>query len=550
MLKMCWKHKISIVAVWVLVTAGVAGVVYMLPAVYSAEALILVDGQKIPERYVSSTVSNDVQDRLATISQQILSTDRLKKIIDDFDLYRKQRKSYVQEEILQMMRKDVTVKLERGWTNSKPGAFRVAYSGTDPAIVAQVANRIANLYIEENLRTREVQAEGTAEFIQTQLDEAKKKLESLESAVSAYKMKHNGELPEQQGAMFTTLSQLQMEAHANRDALTKAQESRAVLQNALELAQANLRMLLDRPAGAPIPAAFHLGADAGAPAPTVRGPQKASQILQEQLEQLQTRYGDAYPDVKRLRREIAEARAQEAKAPAPRPAAPAGSAAKSPAPLTRPAAGDSPEILQARDRVQVLQSQIVQADKDIETRKTATDHLASQIADYQGRVANIPLREQELEDITRDYDNTKALYRSLLDKKNSADIAFDMEQRQKSERFTIIDPARVPEKPVKPDRMALDALGSLIGLGLGLVLSLAQEIRKDILLGDWELPKDVLVLGRIPRFSVALTIGNHHARSRKFGLWSWRKRLAVISSALASALGILAVGFYLMHHHF
>src|SRR5258708_7806932 len=136
--RILWKRKFLILICWVMVSSTVAVVVYRLPTLYTAEALILVDAQKIPEKFVTSTVSTDVQDRLASISQQILSSNRLKKIIEDFDLYRIEKKSAVQEEILDKMRQDITIKLERGWIGNRPGAFRIGYQGRDPAIVAQV----------------------------------------------------------------------------------------------------------------------------------------------------------------------------------------------------------------------------------------------------------------------------------------------------------------------------------------------------------------------------------------------------------------------------
>jgi hypothetical protein len=130
------------------------------PGVYKAEAVILVDSQKVPERYVASTANADVQDRLATISQQILATSRLQKIIDTYHLYQREKTRLPQEEIIEMMRKDTKISLERGWSQDRTSAFRIAYQGRDPATVADVANQIGNLFIEENLRTRENHAEG------------------------------------------------------------------------------------------------------------------------------------------------------------------------------------------------------------------------------------------------------------------------------------------------------------------------------------------------------------------------------------------------------
>ena len=238
--RMLWKRKYSIVLIWVAVSALGVYQVKRIPAVYSAEALVFIDSQKIPEKYVSSTVSTDVQSRFDSITQQILSRTRLTQIIRDFDLYHEERKVRYPEEILDLMRKDITITPVKGWRGIQPGAFRVAYEGRNPVIVAGVANRIANLYVEENLKTREVQAEGTSEFLEAQLKDAKKGLDEMEAAVSAFKARHNGELPQQENALASALSRLQVELEANRDALNRAQESKVLLENSLSMAQETL----------------------------------------------------------------------------------------------------------------------------------------------------------------------------------------------------------------------------------------------------------------------------------------------------------------------
>src|SRR5215475_8977643 len=113
--RMLWKRKIAIVLLWSIVSAIAYFVVKRIPAMYKAETLILVDSQKIPDKYVASTVVTDAQDRLASISQQILSAGRLEKIVEDFDLYREERKTRFKEDIISMMRRDIETTLERAW---------------------------------------------------------------------------------------------------------------------------------------------------------------------------------------------------------------------------------------------------------------------------------------------------------------------------------------------------------------------------------------------------------------------------------------------------
>ena len=539
LLRMCWKHKIGIVVIWIVITVLALAIVYRLPAIYTSEAVILVEAQKIPTTYFASTVTTDIQDRLATISQQILSAARLQRIIDDFNLYASERKNHVQEEILEMMRKDIIVKQDKGWTNNKPGAFRVGYMGRNPAVVAQVANRIANLYIEENMRTRETQAEGTAEFVQTQLQETRKQLNSVESAITAYKQRHNGELPEQATVIGGTLARLQMEQSANREAIARAEASRSLIENTLTLAESTVEALSQQHA-AP------LVATPGGPVTAVRGvpppPQKQSELLQAQLEELRSRYAEGHPDIRRLKLDIATAKMIEAKhdqavAATPKPQPPAPAAKDNNAVAQASAPGEGAAVGQARERVQVLKSQIELTDKEINGRKAEQERIAAGIADAQARLTNIPVREQELAQIMRDYNNVSGTYQGLLGKETSAKMSTDMELRQKSERFTIVDEARPGEKPVNQNRIAYGALASVAGLLIGLCFAVGQEFRKDLVLGSWELPPSANVLARVPRIAAP-------GRTPRF--WSVGgkpKQAAVVSSVLIGM--IVAAKVYL-----
>lgn len=188
MIKMIWKQKWPLLGVWIILSVATVVVVQHVRPTYRAEVVVLVDSQKIPERYVSSTVNTEIQDRLAAVSERILSFSNLKKVIDDFSLYRRDSQSLSAEELTDRMRKDINIKFDRGWTGNRSGAFRIAYSGEDPNVAAQVVNRLGVLFVDENLRAREVQAVGTEQFIVAQLAEAKKTLDHLEAKVSQYKL--------------------------------------------------------------------------------------------------------------------------------------------------------------------------------------------------------------------------------------------------------------------------------------------------------------------------------------------------------------------------
>lgn len=533
--RMLWKRKLLIVVIWFSVGLTAAVVVSRLTPSYYAEALIMVDSQKIPEKYVDSAVSSNVQDRLAAITSQILSSARLKKMIADFNLYPAQSRMVSQEELLSRLRNDIKVNVERA--GERTNAFRVGYIGRDPAITAQVANRLANFYVEENLKTREVLAEGTSEFLEAQLQEAKRKLDGLEAALSRYKVRFSGELPQQENALAGTLGRLQVELQANNDALRRVQENKVVLQAALtgaEAAVAALQQAID--AGRPLPAVT-------LPEAPVRPP-KRSEALIAQLEQLQLRYSDEHPDIVRLKNEIARVQGWEeqqerglaAAPPAAKPA-PAGRTPRAPA--------IAPELAQARERASTLKTQIGLADKEIVSRRAEHERIRGEMLRYQSRIEKLPLREQEMASITRDYEISKANYQNLLGKKISAEMATDMEKRQKSERFTLLDPARMPEKPFEPKVQLWIILASLGGLGIAAAVAMGVEMRSGVLLGEWELPANTPVLGRLPFIDITPSeafagIGPGLA-GRVAG---WKTRYVLLSSVLVSLLGVILAGLY------
>lgn len=369
-IKMIWKRKWLLLGVWPILTASTVIVVHNLRPTYRAEVVVLVDSQKIPEHYVPSTVNTEVQDRLATISQQILSFRRLEKVIDDYSLYQRERKSLTAEELIDRMRKDINIKLERGWTGSRPGAFRIAYSGEDPNAVAQVANRLSVLFVDENLRTREVQAVGTEEFIIAQLAEAKKTLDYLEAKVSQYKLSHSGELPEQQQSLISTLAQLRSILDASRDNLNRAQEAKVTLENNLSMTEVTLHALEKSRAER-----------ARAEAAPALPPMAQSEVLQARYANMLKRYSPNHPDAQALRRAI-EAAIEEERSRAQQTAV-------NPAPIKPEATGaasDELQLEQTRERVRTLKSQIAQAERELIAHKAEQDQILKEISAYQDRL--------------------------------------------------------------------------------------------------------------------------------------------------------------------
>ncbi len=537
-----WKQKLAILAVWVGVSITAFLVTRLLPKVYQAEALVLLESQRIPHDFVNpTTVRADLWERLSSLDQRVLSHTQLLALIESFGLYRKEAKKLNQEELVARMRKDIHIALEQGLGNSnRPPAFRVIYQGPKPEEVAQVANRLAYLFIEQDLRERSVEAVGTAEFLESRLEAARQQLQEQERRLSQYKTAHNGELPEQEGALMGTLSRLQTQLSANQEAVRQAQQDKFFAKNALDVAVASAGELT---ALSRRPNASLGGADSAAAAALEDPKVRAVRDLKRQLLELRQKYTENHPEVLKAKESLRELEAEvkaenlEAAAAAKNdPAASDGSrSAASAADLDpgNPAMVSllGPEMRRREEQIHQLEAQVKSQDNRIDMLRTSQEHLLTSISEAEHQIQQLPMREQEMASLERDYEITKANYQSLLKKRMDADLAMEMEKRQKSEKFVLLEPARVPERPIKPKVLLISALGSIAGLMLGVAFGAAREIKSNVFLGEWELPKELNVMGRVPHFGVGVV-----ERTRL----SFRR--LVIASSILTLLVMLGIG--------
>jgi len=487
-----WKRKVMIIIAWLSISAAGIAIVYRWPPTYSADALVMVESQRIPETYVTATVQADLQERLDKIKQQVLSYDRLHKMIEKFDLYRKQRATHVDQEIAEMMRADVSLTLEKGWSTERPAAFRVSYQAPTPKLAAQVANQIGHFFIDENLRAREVQAVGTSEFLESRLAESRKALLAQEERLRQYKLSFNGELPEQENALLAAMSQGKAELIGIQDGLNRAHQNKLMLENALAAATTALkdREELAVKAREERAAAAVKQAEEANQLAAAAYPQQRVERLRAELKTARARYSEKHPDVQAALAELGRAEA-EAKA-----------AVNSISRHVQPVASDDPHIGEAligeRERIAGLRSQLLSLATETASLEMQRSRLLSELGSLQARIARLPVREQQLITVTRDYEISKASYQSMLDKKLASDVAANMEKQQKAEKFVMLEEAREPEKPVRPKRALLSALSVLFGLALSVALACGLEFKNGQLFGEWELPPGTAILARIP----------------------------------------------------
>jgi polysaccharide chain length determinant protein (PEP-CTERM system associated) len=408
----------------------------VMPNIYRATVTVLVDRQQIPETLVAPTVTSALETRLKTISQEILSRPRLEALRTQFGLYPDLEDRVSPEQIIERMRNDIHLELKgvdvRGQSQATV-AFSLSYQGAAPLTVARVANTLASFYIEENMKVRERQASGTAEFLRVQLRETRRRLDQQEQSVSEFKRRYMGELPQQMEANLATLERLQMQLRLNADGQTRAQERRSFLRAQLsEVAS---------------------GSSVGPGGTRESAPSRLARLRQD-LTELRTRYSDKYPDVVAIEAEIAvltrELAAKTTTNSEPEPAA-------------------LPSPLASR-----LKESLTEAETDLKVLKAEEIRLRASIRAYQQRVEKIPEREQEFKELARDYETTREFYQSLLKRHDEAQIAESMEQRQKSEQFRIIEPAAAPTRPIT-NRGRLIVMIMVMSIGLAVAVVVAAE---------------------------------------------------------------------------
>jgi polysaccharide chain length determinant protein (PEP-CTERM system associated) len=424
-----------------------------------------------------------------------------------------------------MMQKDVSVSIVSNYGGSQDlEAFRIGFRGMEARLVAQVANDLATQFIDENLKAREQQSSGTTEFLQNQLQESKKVLEAQESRLKEFKLKHLGEMPEQQSANLQILGQLQSQLQLESEALARAEQQRSTIQ--ILIPQATPVVDLDDTDSVASPSA----AAAVAKAAPKESPLVA---LKARLTLLQQRYGDQHPDIRKLKLQIADEEVKQA-------AVAAASEAVATAAPTEP----KPDAPQARKAPvpppsysnPVLQSQLKAAGDEILKHQSEQRRLNKQITIYQAKLEAIPVREQEVTSLVRDYEISKAHYSQLLDKGLSAETATQLEIRQKGEKFSILDPAQPAERPTSPNRDMINMAGGAAGLGLGLLLALIT----DFLGVSITAPRQITEAFGIPVLEVIPVIQTFTDRRTR------KKRLvwATVSCLVATVLASCAILIY------
>lgn len=545
-----------------LVFLVLSAIAVLMPAVYRSSSTILIEEQQIPADFVRSTVTGFADQRIQSLTQQILSRVKLWDIIQKFDLYSEMKEKYTREEILEDMRRDIrldTISAEmaeqanprrKQAAGPRPGqaitiAFSISYQGKSPETVQKVAGTLASLYLEENLKIREAQAKTTTKFLESELKELTERIRVQGEKITKFKQEHEGITPELYQFNLTQADRLESEVKQLDNSIRAAEDRKIYLEGqlatvkpdtpiisssgervmdpqsrlrTLEVALADLQSKFapDHPdirkTKREIAELEKLAGTQGGGAAIKR--QKLTQLKAE-LAQKQGKYSDDHPDVKKLKNEIARLEQEPAKADAPKK-------------VTEP---ENPAYIS-------LTAQVESAKNEIASLQRQRAALKEKSEMYHRRLEQTPQLEQEYLALARDYGNAQAKYQEVLNKILEARISEGMEEHQKGEKFTLIDPASYPEKPIKPNRWLIVMMGVILGLGAGLgMVAMAENLDHSVKTADeLSLLTGLPVLGSISR----IRTGENVIRASR------KKRLIWTTMGLTLVIGLLLFHFLYM----
>lgn len=446
-----------------------------IPNVYQAETLIQIVPQRVPDAYVKSTVTIRAEDRLGALSQQVQSRTQLERMIQELELYPSERATLPMQDVVERMRSSMSVQTVRPNRGEPVDAFYLRFQYNDPVIAARVTERLGTLYVDYNARERGALAQGTNQFLETQLNEAKARLEEQDRKLQIFRERHSGKLPSQLGSNMQAIQSTQLQRQALVESLARDRDRKLMLERLYNDALAQ-----------PLPVTAAATAAASNPAAvSTMSPRQQLNIAKTALDALELKLKEGHPDLRRARKQVADLEAQVAATPDTVTAAAA-------------AAGVTPEELQRRERISSMRAEMESLDRQIVFKESEDRRLGSVIGDYQTRIEAVPGVESEYLSLTRDYATIQESFKDLLMKSEAARVAENLESRQIGEQFRVLDAPRVPVRPISPQRALISGGGVSAGLVLGLLLVVLLELRDGSLRNE----VDVAQVLRLPVIAV------------------------------------------------
>lgn len=463
-----------------------------LPDVYRSQTTILIEGQEIPENFIRSTVTSFLEERLNVMTQRIMSHNKLASLVRQYDPYPEMRGEGGEDigGMVAELKKNIeleTISTSTGTGSNKvTTAFTLSFSGKDPQVVQNITRALASFYIEEDIRSKEKQASTTTDFLETELQNYKDQVAEHESIISEFKKAHVGELPEYERVTFQEIERSERELEQITIRLRELQKQKTFLQGQIST----------------IEPLKPIETEDGK---LMQNPQTRLKAMRLQLINLRSSLSEKHPDVIKLKNMIAELENQVGESDDDIASIKQLQDREAQlATLNGKLGPKHPDVIKLQNEVALLTEQtrsVKQRRATIVASQQRPDNptyinLSTQIENVNGemqglneqefkvrqrmeearrKAEKIPMVEKEYRELTLGYENAKKKYGDMLNKLSEAKLSQQMDLTQRGERFTILEPAYLPQAPYEPNRLMIIALGIVLGVGMGLALAALQE---------------------------------------------------------------------------
>jgi polysaccharide chain length determinant protein (PEP-CTERM system associated) len=446
-------------------------ITFFIQPTYVSQTLVLIEQQRVPNDFVPSVVNENLDSRLASMKEQILSRSSIQPIIEKYNLYANQHLSM--DGRIDLARTSIDIKpihSDISRSDGLPGFF-IYFTANDPHTAQLVCGEVQSLFVKQSLLSREATVNETTAFLRNQLQEAKHTLDDQDAKLAAFQEKNSGRLPSDEGNNMNILGTLDTQLDAVTQSVQTMEQNKSVIQ--AMLAQQS--------------AAQSIGPSAS--------PSQAPQVQQLELDRLQaeeadlaTHYQPDYPDLKTVRRKIADLRKQMA----------------NPAPAPEPSSASTPSYRPDSASVQQLRAQLRGLELAIDSKHKQQDQLTQQIHSYQARVQSTPQVEAEYKELTRGSQTAQSFYDSLQVKLNQSNMGADLEHRQQGETFRVMDEPNLPDGPTHPKKSVFVGAGLAFGVGLGLLVIAFLEYKDTALRSE----RDIWAFTQLPTLAVIAWSGD------------------------------------------
>jgi len=532
-----WRRRRTFVTAALVSALATVLTAALLPSTYRSTATILIEQQEIPQDLVRSVITSFADQRVQVISQRVMTTQNLLSLVERYNLYPDIRRAQPREVLVDKLRSDIGMHMisadvidpRSGRPTQATIAFSVSYQSRSPDLALKVANDLTSLYLNENLTSRTQLGHQTATFFSEESARQAAHIADLDKSLTAFKQKHSNDLPELVQLNLQTMERTELELHDAQNKLDSLDSQRVLLE--AQLAQIN-----------PTSQVF---SDTGQ---RVMGPEDRLKALKSQLASYKARFAPGHPDIVSTEREVQglesqvksdddtsdrlreldEAKAQLARArekySADHPdvvrlqravdglASAVEAAANTGKKREATTHSDNPVYIQVKGELDAL---AVERDRAVKRR----DELQAKFDDYERRMAKSPEVEREFHTMSRELETAQLEYKLILAKQTEAQVSENLESERKGERFTMIEPPQMPEKPISPNRLLIVVMGLLLSLALGVGAAAAHESFDASVRG----PTDIRQLLQVPALASipVIVTTEDRARRRKMIRYSW-----------------------------